>query len=202
VSVKRTPSEQATTRERILDAMIGHVADHGVRSATMDAVARRASLSRVTLYSYFPNKEAILQAAVLRELERFFSELEEVAARYDDDPEQRLVETFAHAYGELRAHPLVERLVRAEPELLALYAARDTPLLAIASQRLAQMDHNPEPGSEQRAEFIVRVLHSLILVSGSSFGLDRPGGAQRFAATWLLPALREQWPPDDQSPGG
>src|SRR5438270_10358490 len=94
-----------STRDRILDALIHHVSEVGMRKLTMDDIAQRAELSRVTLYTYFPNKQAIVRAAVLRELERFFAELETVSVGYDD-PGQRLVETFAHAYRYLRGHPL------------------------------------------------------------------------------------------------
>jgi AcrR family transcriptional regulator len=189
-----SPPAVVGTRDRILDALVQRVVDLGLQKITMDDIAQRASLSRVTLYSYFPNKQAIVRAAVLRELERFFAELETISAGYEE-PEDRLAETFAHAYRSLRTNPLVERMIRSEPEVLANYLARDTPAIPIAREWVARKleeggrlraDVDPQQG----AELIVRAVHSLVIAPETTFGLDAPGGAQAYARRWLLPLLR------------
>jgi AcrR family transcriptional regulator len=184
------------TRDRILDALIDRIADTGWGKLTMDDIARRAGLSRVTLYSYFPNKHAIVQAAVLRELERFFAELEETSTRYDT-PEEGVVETFAHAYRYLRTHPLTQRMIHSEPEILATYLARDTPAIPLARDwvagKLREDDARAWLGDtdpDEAAEVIVRAIHSLVIAPATVFPLDEPDGPQRFARRWLLPAIR------------
>ncbi|MCW3063136.1 MAG: hypothetical protein JWN32_308 [Solirubrobacterales bacterium] len=179
-----------------MDALIDRIADTGWGKLTIDDIARRAGLSRVTLYSYFPNKHAIVDAAVLRELGRFFAELETARARYDT-PEERLVETFAHAYRYLRAHPLTQRMIRSEPEILATYVAGDTPAIPLARDWVAGRLAEPEARAwlgdtdpQQAAEVIVRAIHSLVIAPATVFPLDQPDGPQAYARRWILPAIR------------
>jgi AcrR family transcriptional regulator len=160
----------------------------------MDDIAQRAELSRVTLYTYFPNKQAIVRAAVLRELERFFDELG-AAADLHEGPEDRLVETFAHAYRYLTRHPLVQRMIRAEPELLATYLARETPAIPLAREWVAAKligdgrallgDTDPH----EAAELIVRAVHSLVIAPATVFKLDLRDGPQDYARRWILPVI-------------
>jgi AcrR family transcriptional regulator len=191
----RQASSPPRTRDRILDGLIARVSEVGIRKLTMDDIATRAELSRVTLYSYFPNKQAIVRAAVVRELERFFAELEAVASQHKS-PEERLVETFAHAYRYLREHALVQRMIRAEPELLANYLARDTPAIPLAREWVAAklVDDGATllggTDPNEAAELIVRAIHSLIIAPATVFGLDRPAGPQAYARRWILPVLR------------
>jgi AcrR family transcriptional regulator len=189
------PAASPGTRERILDALVEHVSQVGMHKLTMDDIARRAGLSRVTLYAYFQNKHEIVRAAALRELERFLAELERVSGGFPEG-EQRLVKTFAHACRYLREHPLVQRMIRSEPELLATYAARETPAIPLArewvSDKLAQ-SHTGELSAaerEQAAEVIVRAVHSLVIAPESAFSLDSPSGPERYVERWILPALR------------
>ncbi|HEX4108898.1 MAG TPA: TetR/AcrR family transcriptional regulator [Solirubrobacteraceae bacterium] len=185
---------ESPTRDRILDALVQCIVENGMRKVTVDDVAQRAELSRVTLYSYFSGKQAMIQEAVVRETERFLAELERVAESHET-PEERLVETFAFAYRHLRAHPLVQRMVRFEPELLASHMAREAPALVTARAWVADRFAHAAEGTlppeevEQAAELVVRTVHSLIIVPESTFGLDDPDGPQRYARRWLLPAI-------------
>ena len=160
----------------------------------MDDIASRAELSRVTLYAYFPNKHAIVRAAVMRELERFFEELESVASMHES-PEDRLVETFAHAYRHLSEHALVQRMIRAEPELLASYLARDTPAIPLARDWVAAKLSRDgatllgRTDAREAAELIVRTIHSLLIAPATVFPLHRRSGPQDYARRWILPVL-------------
>ena len=71
------------TRRELLDAALEVFAESGYGSATVDAIAARASASKVTLYTYFPQGREEL----FRELyEEINSELiESVSAIYADD---------------------------------------------------------------------------------------------------------------------
>jgi AcrR family transcriptional regulator len=71
VYLRRHP-QQARGQERIqrlLDAAEHIFADVGYDNATTNAIAARAETSIGSLYQFFPNKEAILKAVVLRYLE-------------------------------------------------------------------------------------------------------------------------------------
>jgi TetR/AcrR family transcriptional repressor of mexJK operon len=57
-------------RAAIIDAGWKTFLQDGFSGASLDAIARKAGVSRVTLYSHFPNKEALFRAAIEREMER------------------------------------------------------------------------------------------------------------------------------------
>ena len=54
----------------ILDAGWLLFLERGVKATPIEAIAARAGVSKVTLYSHFPDKVALFEAAVLREMER------------------------------------------------------------------------------------------------------------------------------------
>ena len=54
---------KALTERKILDAVIALVAQEGSDQITVPAVAREAGVSVPTIYRYFPNKEALIDAA-------------------------------------------------------------------------------------------------------------------------------------------
>src|SRR5579872_781958 len=47
-------------RQAILDAALRVFADHGYAGSNMDAVAKRARISKGLIYTYFPSKEVLL----------------------------------------------------------------------------------------------------------------------------------------------
>lgn len=96
-------------RDAILDAASALVAERGLTSVTMSAIAQRAGITRATLYKYFPDVGAILAGSHERQVERNLTEL--VAARdATKDAERRLevmLETYARLVHEQHASELV-----------------------------------------------------------------------------------------------
>ncbi len=66
--LRRVPVQDRGQRrvERILDAAAEVIAESGVDAATTNAIAARARTSVGSLYQFFPNKEAIVQALAAR----------------------------------------------------------------------------------------------------------------------------------------
>ncbi len=60
----------AEKRAAILDVAWAMFLDRGVQATALDAVARQAGVSRVTLYSHFADKAALFETAVEREMTR------------------------------------------------------------------------------------------------------------------------------------
>jgi AcrR family transcriptional regulator len=52
------------TAERILAGALAQFEDFGVRRTTMEDVARRVGMSRVTIYRRFSNKDALVEAVL------------------------------------------------------------------------------------------------------------------------------------------
>ena len=49
---------------QIVDAALEVFAERGLAAARLDDIARRAGVAKGTIYSYFPNKEALFQAVI------------------------------------------------------------------------------------------------------------------------------------------
>ncbi len=49
---------------RVLDAAKQHFFEHGYEGANLDAIASEAGVSKMTVYSYFPSKEALFEAII------------------------------------------------------------------------------------------------------------------------------------------
>src|ERR1700759_2994760 len=91
------------TSERILDAAAEQVEHFGVRRFTLDDVARRLGISRVTIYRYSPKRDALVEAVVLRELHRFLRAID-AAVEPLETLEEKLVEGVVFALAYLRDH--------------------------------------------------------------------------------------------------
>lgn len=61
---KRTRLVREKRRQQIADTTLKLVAKHGVDGATISRIAAGVGLSRAALYKYFPNREAMLEAAL------------------------------------------------------------------------------------------------------------------------------------------
>lgn len=110
--------------ERILDAALELAAASGLRHLTMDDVATRARVGRMTVYRRFGGRGALVDALAVRETRRC---LERIAAALDPavPVDERLAALFFATLEVIREHPLLERLARVEPEALLRELTRD-----------------------------------------------------------------------------
>lgn len=71
--LRRVPQQDRGQRriERILDAAAEVIAEAGVEGASTNAIAARAATSVGSLYQFFPNKDAIVQALAARYTREF-----------------------------------------------------------------------------------------------------------------------------------
>jgi AcrR family transcriptional regulator len=185
--------------ERILTAAIQQVEDFGVRRFTIDDVARRVRLSRVTIYRYFPKKDRLLEAVLLHELHRFLKAVD-AAVEPCATLEERLVEGFVFALSYLRKHRLLNRLLRTEPEfLLPALTVHAEPVLAAGREFIAgfarrEADRGGLPLTREAidglSELLARAVLSFVLTPDSALGLRTPAEIRRFAERFLAPMLR------------
>lgn len=105
------------TRDAIVDAAFAAVAAHGIARLSMSEVARRAGVSRQTLYRHFPDRRDLLAALILREHRSFQARIQAAAACHRTL--RGAVEAFAaEVLHTAREHPLFDRLLSTEPEAL------------------------------------------------------------------------------------
>ena len=178
------------TTERILDAALAEFVDFGLRRTTVDDVARRAAVGRMTIYRRFGRKEALVEAVMLRELARFLAELDGAVMR-GTTVDEGLAEGFVFGIRSARQHPLFSRLLETEPEAFLPYVTLDGgPLVAAATEFVTDSVLGADPTVEGRAvgEALVRLAHSLVLTPLSALPFDDERAAKEFARR-LIAAL-------------
>lgn len=110
--------------EQILDAALALAAASGLRHLTMDDIARRAGVGRMTVYRRFGSKSALVDALAVRECRRCLTTIAQAL-----DPQDRFVDRavslFVIVLRIVREHPLLERLARLEPEAFLTELTRD-----------------------------------------------------------------------------
>jgi AcrR family transcriptional regulator len=107
------------TTDAILDAARSSILDFGVRRTTLTDIARRAGVSRMTVYRRYPDVGAVLRDLMTREFGALMERAGEAASGADG--RALLVERIVLSVRALREHPLLRKLVDAEPELLLPY---------------------------------------------------------------------------------
>ena len=113
-------SQRTVEDEALLDATQACVLAVGVRRTTMTDVARRASVSRMTLYRRFADVTSLLQALMTREFTQILDEVEDDVAGLPSARE-RVVTAAVAGLDRLTRHPLFLRIVDVDPELLLPY---------------------------------------------------------------------------------
>ena len=170
----------------ILDAALDQVAAYGLRRTTMDDVARRAGVGRMTVYRRFATKGELLQRLVAREAQRMVAAIGSAAETETELPD-RVVAAFVAALRLTRQHPLVDRLVRMEPEALLELAQLENPdLLGLARTfvaaelRRGQSDGAAGPvDADQAAEVVVRLVISFVVLPRSVVDVTDEEAARR-----------------------
>ncbi len=93
---RRTPSQSRSvaTVETILEAVARIVEAESATRFTTNRVAEKAGYSIGTLYSYFPNKQSLLQALVIRETRKQEEQLRRLLAVETPLPADQLIRTI------------------------------------------------------------------------------------------------------------
>ena len=183
----------------ILDAAVDELRAYGLRRTSVDNVARRAGLSRATVYRRYENKNVLVQAALVRESARFFGE---IVAAVGPLPtvRERLVEGFVVGLRLVRTDALLTRLLVSDPEELVPYLTlRGAGVIAAASEFLvAQYEQVAGPrmagdpmSREPRvlAEMLVRLAISFTLTPTGVIAVDDDAAVRQFADAYLAPLL-------------
>lgn len=113
-------SQRTVEDEQLLDAAHACVLAVGVRRTTVTDVARRAGVSRMTLYRRFPDVTSLIQALMTREFSAIIGEIDKETGGFPTARE-RLVEGAVRGCDRLTRNPLFLRIVDVDPELLLPY---------------------------------------------------------------------------------
>jgi AcrR family transcriptional regulator len=107
------------TEDAILDAASACVLACGVRRTSLSDVARRAGVSRPTVYRRWPDRRALVADLMTRELGDVFRRAAHQPGA--GTARERAVAQFLAVTAGLRAHPLLDKIIQVDPELLLPY---------------------------------------------------------------------------------
>lgn len=194
-----------SVREQLLAATVEAASIHGIARLSMADVAQRAGLSRQTLYRHFPSKDVLLAEAVAQETGDLIAKVTSAASRHDD-PVDALEAGLLTALRAAREHPLLDRLIRTEPEtLLPLLSTDGGPVLAlvravviaILSERAVVPAGELDPVELRRfADLVTRLIVSYAISAPD----DPPEIVAAYVARFLIDGVGRQLVDTDAAP--
>ena len=183
----------------ILEAALEEFSDVGIRRTSIDDVARRVGLARATVYRHVGAKDQLIQLVIQAETLRGIAELDQVLSRHDDADAAEAIEAgFVFLVRFVRGHPLFDRVLHREPELLLPALTIDAgPVLATYGSLIAERLRDwrdrgriDPVNLDRAAEAIARFALSLLLTPHGVADAEDPGAVAAFARETLLPMLR------------
>ena len=190
------PPDTSAARDRLVDAAEACLDRFGLAKTTLEDVAAQAQVSRATIYRYFANRDELVLAVVLRELDRSHDHsLDDFVAGVATpaDAANAMVESAAYLLETIRGNPKLQIFLNREGAA-TVAGASEALFTAIADQLrpyLAPLQDRgiirPEIDLSEACEWILRSILSLLTVEGP---VPRsPADERHFLAMFLAPAL-------------
>lgn len=109
----------ADAGEVILDAALVELERHGFRKVALDDVARRAGVSRTTIYRRFANRDELVGAVIERENVALFADIarELNEAKHAKPQSNYYVEAFTLSIMRFRKHRVLNQMIVDDPAL-------------------------------------------------------------------------------------
>lgn len=184
-------------RVRVLDAAYEQFCRMGIQRSTMEDVAKRAGLSRITVYRRFATKDTLVEHVVRREYRRYFDRFL-VEIKQAETVADRVVLGFVSSLRAIRGNPLIGGLIAAEPGLLASSMITDDgrTLATVREFVAGQLRREQHAGTvsagldpEVVAELMVRVSASFLAIPSHVVDLDDEEQLAELARRYLVPML-------------
>jgi TetR/AcrR family transcriptional repressor of uid operon len=185
------------TSARILDAAYELFCRIGIPRTTMEDVARRAQVSRITVYRRFATKATLVDHVIRREIRRYFDQFL-VDIERAETAADRVVLGFVSSLRAIRRNPLIGGLMAADPDALVPTAIGDggRTLATVRAFVAGQLRSEQEAGNVSAdvnvdvvAELMVRVCASFLMIPSHIVDLDDDEQLADVARQFLVPML-------------
>ncbi|MGV9670439.1 MULTISPECIES: TetR/AcrR family transcriptional regulator [unclassified Gordonia (in: high G+C Gram-positive bacteria)] len=164
-------------RDRMVDVGVSLVSRFGAKALSLTSVARHAGVARATAYRMFGGRDALVAAIVEREVAQLRVLLRDWAAS-EPDAAGKVRAQIRNVLPYIREHEALQYVLRKEPEeivraIISTDAAAGPSLVERIVDEALQ-DLEPEigehlvPDPRGAAEFLVRVIYSVMLVPQSA----------------------------------
>ena len=186
-----------TTPARILDAAQRCFSQYGFNKTAMEDIAREAGVSRGSVYRHYPDKESLFRAVSAEQTRIFLDAMAEVTSGVPTLSGQieavlRLTESF------VKDNPLNAAMTRTDPQALTRALTSEAgPLLEMSVEALLPLieaaaergEVRPHVEARRAAEWISRVVFSLVTTPSVTFERDDPAQVAAFIREFLVPGL-------------
>jgi AcrR family transcriptional regulator len=105
---RRLPEERP---HQIMDAAIEVFGERGLSGTRLEDVAKRAGVSKGTIYLYFPNKIALFQEMIRQTIVAQIDRVEQELARHQGSVTEQ-IETYIRAWWEFNLSPRTQTIAR------------------------------------------------------------------------------------------
>lgn len=184
----------ADATQAILDAALAEFERHGIHRVALEDVARRAGVSRTTIYRRFATRDELVAAVIERENTALFADI--AAELKKAGPQSNYyVEAFTLSILRFRRHRVLNQMITDEPALVLAQAKRH---YGAAIARMAEALHVIFPaGFAERigeqavtdlADTILRYV-AMVLLLPSVQPLETADDIREFARVHFLPSL-------------
>jgi AcrR family transcriptional regulator len=188
LSISNSADGSGVMEDRILDAAASCVRDYGIDRVTLAEVARRARVSRPTIYRRWPDTQSVLAALLTRRVTGVLQEIPRggsgrvalvqrvvaVAARLRDDD---LMTAVLHSAPEMAMVYIAERLGTSQQILIDALAA---------DLRAAQADGSVRQGDPRQLAAMVLLIAQSTIQSGQIVETILPVDALTDELTYTL----------------
>ena len=167
--------------------------ENGIRRTTLSEIARRAGVSRMTLYRRYSDVRSVVIALLNTEFTAILQQARSAAGT--GTAREQLVTAAVHAVRLLHSSPLLQRVLRTEAELLLPYLVSRLGSTQRAAEEfvLEYLSAGHADGSIRPAEPAVQARTLLLVLQ--SFVISQRPAAQGLPTADLLDELRPFLPP-------
>jgi AcrR family transcriptional regulator len=188
------PGADRGSVEAILDAALVEFERHGIQRVALEDVARRAGVSRTTIYRRFANRDELVAAVVERENVVLFADIA-AKLKHAEKPANYYVEAFTQSILMFRRHRVLNQMLTDDPVLLLQYGREH---YGAAIERMAEAlrvifpagfaDRIGPAAVNDLADTILRYV-AMVLLLPSVESLNTPDELRAFATRHFVPSL-------------
>lgn len=186
------PRDAEAERNRLWDAAREEFCRHGLRHASIAAIARRAGVSQPTLYRRCGTKDEIISSVILREVLQAFGRLQ-AATKDLATAEERMVEAWVLGVRETRTNELVSAMRDFDPDALTGGALREEDdrrrLLRATVAGILNDSTIDDTAAAQAAELVIRIIATLLMAPTPVLPMDTDEQARAIAQRYLVPII-------------
>ena len=192
-------TEPTDTRELIVESAYACFRKQGLQKATIVDIAKRAGVSRSTIYEYFRDKSAILEACAEHASERFYREMSKAMDR-GSSLEDKLSRAAVFV---TQARRVIASEKYFDEEAISLLLTKDAAVLLrecvdflaphLAAARLTG-EVRKDLDIQSAGEWFARILFSLFSTPSSTLNMDDPEVVAEFVRAHVVRGFANERP--------